>query len=494
MDLHNFIPLGVMTDSYKPTHYYEYPEANKMSAYGEFRAPFRGSNDDRFVWYGIRYLVEEFLNKQWKMEDIERLDKFYSTHNAGFTPFPYPKDIIIKFIKENNGYFPIRVEALPEGTVANIHTPVYQIIAEGPYSRLVTFFETILTHCWYPTTVATLSRRTKEVIAAAFQKSVDPEQQFLLESRLHDFGFRGCTSLEQSVIGGCAHLLNFTGTDTMSAAYYAQFHLNNGKPVGNSIPATEHSVMTAWKTEAEAIHNMIDKFGTGVFACVMDSYDYINALENVLPIIAKKKTEKGGFMVLRPDSGDPTEAVLLGIKGADKVFGHSVNKKGFKVLKGAGVIQGDGINYDNVVKILDAVQKEGYSASNVAFGMGGGLLQKVDRDTMSFATKLSYIEYSDGVKRDVMKKPKTDAGKISLPGYLQVKLVNGIPTAFPANIDGPRDPANILQIVYDKKPVAVQWEDFDALRKRVETQWKAIPVGHDAISSELRDKINKWHL
>jgi hypothetical protein len=41
-------------------------------------------------------------------------------------------------------------------------------------------------------------------------------------------------------VGGCAHLLNFDGTDTMSAAYYAQFVLNNGKPVGQSIPATEH--------------------------------------------------------------------------------------------------------------------------------------------------------------------------------------------------------------------------------------------------------------
>jgi len=429
------------------------------------------------------------------MEDIEKLDKFYATHNAGFTSFPFPRDIFIKFIKENDGYFPIRLEILPEGTVANIHTPVYQITAEGPYARLVTFFETILTQCWYPSTVATLSRRTKEVIAAAFEKSVDPEQQFLLETKLHDFGFRGCTTLEQSVVGGCAHLLNFTGSDTMSAAYYAQFHLNNGKPVASSIPATEHSVMTAWKSEADAISNMIDKFGTGVFACVMDSYDYINALENVLPIIAKKKIEKkGGFMVLRPDSGDPTEAVLLGIKGADKVFGHTVNKKGYKVLNGAGVIQGDGINYDTVVKILDTVIKEGYSAVNVAFGMGGGLLQKVDRDTMSFATKLSYIEYSDGFKRDVMKKPKTDSGKISLPGYLQVKLVQGIPTVFPANIDAPREPENILQIVYDKKPVNYKWDDFDTLRKRIETQWKIIPSKHDPISSELKSKIEKWQL
>lgn len=50
--------------------------------------------------------------------------------------------------------------------------------------------------------------------------------------------------------------------------------LNNGRPVAQSIPATEHSVMTSWPSEQAAIENMIDKFGSGVFACVMDSYDY----------------------------------------------------------------------------------------------------------------------------------------------------------------------------------------------------------------------------
>jgi nicotinic acid phosphoribosyltransferase len=91
----------------------------------------------------------------------------------------------------------------------------------------------------------------------------------------------------QSVLGGCAHLLNFDGTDTMSAAYYAQFMLNNGKPVGQSIPATEHSVMTSWKTETEAVKNMITHFGDGLFACVMDSYDYSEALTTVLPEVKR---------------------------------------------------------------------------------------------------------------------------------------------------------------------------------------------------------------
>lgn len=177
----------------------------------------------------------------------------------------------MKFVQENNGYFPVKLQALPEGTCAHVHVPVYQITAESPYSRLITFFETILTQVWYPTCVATLSRKIKDLVAQAFQTSVDDDQKHLINFRLHDFGFRGCTGVEQSILGGLAHLLNFRGSDTMSAAFYGQFYLNNKVPIAESIPASEHSVMTSWPTEKQAIENMIDHFGSGAFSVVMDS-------------------------------------------------------------------------------------------------------------------------------------------------------------------------------------------------------------------------------
>jgi len=120
---------------------------------------------------------------------------------------------------------------------------------------------------------------------------------FFFSRKLHDFGFRGCTTLEQSVIGGCAHLLNFTGTDTLSAAFYAQYSLNKGKPVANSIPASEHSVMTSFRTEKEAVENMIKNFGEGVYAIVMDTYDYTNALEKILPSVYSQKVH---LIVIEP--------------------------------------------------------------------------------------------------------------------------------------------------------------------------------------------------
>jgi len=337
---------------------------------------------------------------------------------------------------------------------------------------------------------------TKDHVEDAFHKSVDQENHFLINSRLHDFGFRGCTGIEQSVIGGTAHLLNFDGSDTMSACYYAQFHLNKGKPVGSSIPATEHSVMTSWKTEREAILNMIDLFGSGVFATVMDSYDYERALFKVVPTVKEQKNKKGGFWVFRPDSGDPVDSILLALKAGEHSFGVTMNKKGYKVINGVGCLQGDGINKDVAKKILDAALKEGFSAQNVAFGMGGGLLQKVNRDTMSFATKLSFIEYTNGEQRNVMKLPKTDASKVSLPGVLRVKRdpKTGLEYVFPRDPkDNSYDADDLLRPVYDQRPIPGLWKDtFDETRKRSQEEWVRTPKLHDPISQQLKDITTEW--
>ncbi|KAI7836200.1 hypothetical protein COHA_009926 [Chlorella ohadii] len=488
--LTSWLPISILTDSYKPTHYLQYPPCTKMVAYGELRQGFDNDPaDTRQVFYGLRYILENYVYRRWTLQDVEQADAFFAGHRApDFSAFPYPRDLFLKFIAENDGRRTAGAIAAAGASYASLSLPAsplipaLQITAEGPYAPLCTYLETLLTQVWYPTTVATLSRRCKDLIAAAFERSVDGGASSpLLDSRLHDFGFRGCTCVEQSVLGGVAHLLNFVGSDTLSAAYYAQFALNGGKPVAQSIPATEHSVMTSWPSEREALSNMIAQFGDGVFATVMDSYDYhkacarASALNEVVPSVAAEKVAAGGFWVLRPDSGDPTEAVLAALRAAERAFGADVNGKGFKVPRGVGVIQGDGIGYSNIARILEAVIAEGYSAESVAFGMGGGLLQRVNRDTLSLATKLCHIVYADGSAVDTMKAPKTGPEKGSLPGVLAVKLVNGVPTAFPAEDVAPEEDL-------------LQWESFDELRARVEREWNALPPTADVLAPSLRAK------
>jgi len=508
-------PLTVMADSYKAGHFKMYPPAKAMSAYGEFRKPFEfkqvvglepaesdgpismvnGKNkvkqkeidlihDSRIIFYGLRYYIEQFLSKRITEDDIKRAEKFYAEHNTGGTPYSFPRKIFNRI--EELGYYPVKIEALPEGSVIYPHTPVFIITAEGEYSHFCTFLETMLTMVWYPSCVATLSRHTKTLIKDAFDTSVlkNSPQYGLLESRLHDFGFRGCTCIEQSVLGGSAHLLSFTGSDTMSAAYHVQFHMNNGKPVAQSLPATEHSVMTSWKTELSAIENYIDQFPNSAIACVMDSYDYKNALDTILPAVKTKIEASNCTFIIRPDSGDPVQQVVDALLAAEthgfKFIKQKVEDKEYKIFEKIGVVQGDGIDYEVIKNILHDVLDAGFSAANVAFGMGGGLLQKVNRDTMSFATKLSYIKYADGEERSIMKAPKTDPEKWSLPGKMMV-LRDGTkcPQVYPEKPGRVMEKTglkNVMVTVYDHGKInnGYMSETFDVIRERIETQWKEI--------------------
>lgn len=82
----------------------------------------------------------------------------------------------------------------------------------------------------------------------------------------------------------------------------------------------------------------------------------------MLPSVAQQKLEKGGMLVLRPDSGDPVQAVLMALEAAEKVFGVTVNSKGFKVPKGCSVIYGDGVSYAVMKDVLAAMLNKGFSA------------------------------------------------------------------------------------------------------------------------------------
>jgi nicotinamide phosphoribosyltransferase len=198
-------------------------------------------------------------------------------------------------------------------------------------------------------------------------------------------------------------------------------------------------------------------------------------------------------MVLRPDSGDPVEAVIKGLVAGEKAFGSRTNAKGFKVLNNCSVIQGDGIDPKIICAILDKVLEAGYSAACVAFGMGGGLLQKVNRDTLSFATKLSYIQYADGTARDTMKYPKTDPLKCSIPGRVAVRMVDDIPTVFAGTAQDVGSADNLLKVVWNCGPVDNAFaQDFDSMRSQVHVGWNKLPKKHKPWSDELVAKVHNW--
>lgn len=403
------------TDSYKFSHYMQYPPGTEyVNSYIESRG---GEYNDQ-VFFGLQAFLKSYMSTPITMEDIDEAEALVTAHGL-----PFNRSGFERILSKHGGYWPVKITALREGTVLRAHNCLVQVINTDPMLPWVTaFIETALLRAiWYPMTVATRSRKIKTIIKAALDQTADSSDG--LNFKLHDFGARGVSSRESSYIGGMGHLVNFMGTDTVEALRAAKLYY--GEPMaGFSIPAAEHSTITSWTAsrEADAYRNMLDKFGgTGkLVAVVSDSYDIYHACKHIWPNLKGHMEKVGGTVVIRPDSGDPVTVVcdLLDIL-TDK-FGHIMNSKGYKMLPdNLRIIQGDGINANSVSDILYSASQRGYSADNLAFGMGGEMLQTMNRDTMKFAMKASAVMI-DGELIGVAKEPVGDKSKKSKEGILKV--------------------------------------------------------------------------
>ncbi|XP_062605553.1 nicotinamide phosphoribosyltransferase-like, partial [Saccostrea cucullata] len=330
------------------------------------------------------------------------------------------------YLQHHNGCLPVRIRAVPEGSVVPYKNVLFTVENTDPKCFWLTnYLETLLVQVWYPMTVATNSRYQKETIASYLHETADNLDS--LPFKLHDFGFRGSTSVESAGIGGAAHLVNFKGTDTIAALCVARKYYAC-QIAGFSVPAAEHSTITTWgkEGEKEAFHNMLKNFPSGIVSIVSDSYDIWNACENVWGQQLKDLVEKReGTLVIRPDSGEPSEVVVKVLNILGNKFGTITNSKGYKLLPPyLRIIQGDGISYESLSGILKHMKNQGWSADNVVFGSGGALLQKMDRDTQKCAFKCSYA-LINGKEVNVYKQPITDPGKKSKKGRLTLEYSDG---------------------------------------------------------------------
>ncbi|WP_020407480.1 nicotinate phosphoribosyltransferase [Hahella ganghwensis] len=403
-------------DSYKASHYLQYPpNTTQVSSYIEAR----GGQFKDAVFFGLQMFIKEYLTRPITNADIEEAKTILQAHGVPFNEAGWRY-----IVEQHDGYLPIEIEAIPEGTVLPVKNAMVQVINTDPNCAwLTSYVETALLRAvWYPTTVATVSWNCRQIIQRYLEDTADNSEG--VGFKLHDFGARGATTEEAAAIGGAAHLVNFLGSDTISGVLAAKRYYN-ADMAGFSIPAAEHSTITSWgrDNEAEAYANMLDQFsGPGkLVAVVSDSYDLWNAIDNIWGEELKAKVEAtGGTLVVRPDSGDPVSIVTETLERLMRKFGYRVNNKGYRMLPDCiRVIQGDGISQQTIEAILEAMKQRKQSADNVAFGMGGELLQKINRDTMKFAMKASAAKVA-GLWRDVYKDPVTDQGKRSKKGRLAV--------------------------------------------------------------------------
>lgn len=458
----NFNNLILNSDSYKTSHWVQYPVGSEyMSSYIEAR---KGDYD--VVFFGLQAFIKEYLGTPMTHQDIDEAEIIVHAHGLTFNRTGWER-----LVDKHKGYLPLRIEAIPEGSIVPASNVVCQVINTDPeFYWLPSYIETALLRAiWYPSTVASVSRYCKGIIREALEKSADTIES--LPFRLHDFGARGASSFESVALGSLAHLVNFSGTDSMTALVAASrwYQMGNDMPAF-SIPAAEHSTMTAWGREGEsaAYANMIEQFGGEgkAFSVVSDSYDLWHAIDNIWGDTLKEDVKNmGGTLVIRPDSGEPTKVVREALERLAVKFGTTLNSKGYKVLPDyVRVIQGDGISPQSLRKIIDVVMDVGFSADNITFGMGGGLLQQVNRDTMSWAMKASAISIN-GIWQEIYKDPVTSHSKRSKKGRLAlIRDDSGQLQTIKAN-DLTASNTNLLRDVYIDGELRID-ESLTTIRER----------------------------
>ncbi|MHA7818874.1 MAG: nicotinate phosphoribosyltransferase [Erythrobacter sp.] len=450
------------SDSYKQSHFLQYPpEARVISAYAESRV-----NDfsEEVLFLGLQPFLMDYLGTPITSDQIEEAAQICAAHGV-----PFNREGWEAIMADHGGFLPIEIKAMPEGALVPAGVPLLQV--ENTDERmpwLTTFIETALLRAiWYPTTVATLSWKCKAIIRKGLEASSD-DVAGQLSFKLHDFGARGVSSGESAGLGGMAHLVNFSGTDTLEGIMAARRYYGADMP-GFSIPAAEHSTMTSWGRDREeaAYENMLDEFeGEGTLvAVVSDSYDLDAAIENIWGgSLRDKVLSRKGTLVVRPDSGDPIKTPLRTVRKLWEIFGGSTNTKGHKVLDDhVRVIQGDGMNIASIEQLVARMIQEGFAIDNIAFGMGGGLLQLVNRDTLRFAMKANAMKDASGEWCDVSKKPATDPAKGSKAGRQAVVRKGGRLVA--ARLDAIDPERDELKAVWRNGELLV-WHSFDEVRAR----------------------------
>jgi len=433
----------LLKDFYKTDHRKQYPQGTQQ-VYSNFTA--RGSRIRRFkevVVFGPQYFVKEFLINRFNEDFFNKpKSEVVAKYKRRMDNALGPNAISMEHIEalHDLGYLPLEVKSLPEGTIAPIRVPMLTIKNTLPeFFWLTNFLETLLSCVlWFPTTSATTAFEYRKMLNSFANKTSDIPD--FVQWQGHDFSMRGHTGPEAAAVSGAAHLLSFTGTDTIPAIDFLEdyYGANCEKElIGGSVSATEHSVMCLGgnETELNTFKRLITEvYPKGIVSIVSDTWDYYKVIGEVVPTLKSEIMSRDGKVVIRPDSGDPVTIIcgdpkaLYGsiqhkgtVEHLYEVFGGTVNSKGFKQLDPhIGVIYGDSITLDRCEAICAQLKKKGFASTNVVFGIGSYTYQYVTRDTFGFAVKATHgIINGDSV--DIYKDPVTDNGvKKSAKGLLRV--------------------------------------------------------------------------
>lgn len=398
----------LLSDSYKYSHASQYlPNTTGVYSYFESR---KGAKYPYTVFFGLQYVIKRYL--EGVVVTKEKVDQAEKIINAHLGPGIFDRSRWDYIVEKHGGKLPVCIKAVKEGTVVpecNVLMTVENTDKNCPW--LTNFIETLLTHVWYTSTVATLSHYARKELTR-WLVDTGCKDLSAIAWMLHNFSARGVENMEAAAASAAAHLLSFSGTDNIMALTFPHEFYNEPEDYicGYSVRATEHSVMTARGEDGEweVVDYLMKNNPDGILSVVIDSYNYERFIETLCTKYKDEILNRNGRIVFRPDSGDPMVVSQRCLELVGKHLGYTVNEKGYKVLPNcARVLWGDGIDVETMLKIVELSAKNGWAAENWVFGVGGGLAQKLNRDTQRFAMKCCAQKY-DGEWHDVWKKSSCD--------------------------------------------------------------------------------------
>lgn len=421
----------LLCDFYKIAHREMYPEGTGLvySTWTPRTSRIEGIN--KVVVFGLQHFIKEYLidyfnenffkrQKKVIVEDYKRVLKYTLGIDNAST----------KHIEELHelGYLPLKIKALPEGSVVPLRVPTMTIHnTDKRFFWLTNYIETLAScELWQPSTSATIAKHYRKILDSYAMLTVGNTDFVGFQG--HDFSMRGMSTLHSSITSGMGHLTSFVGTDTIPAIQAMEkfYNANIEKElVGTSIPATEHSVQCAYGDDMEYFKRMITEVHPkGFVSIVADGYDFWDVIDVVLPALKDVIMARDGKVVIRPDSGDPEKIICGDFNGHNssvragaierlyEIFGGTVNELGYKVLDShIGLIYGDAITPKRADSISDSLMSKGFASTNVVYGIGSYTYQFNTRDTFGYALK-STLCVINGKEQPIFKDPATDTDKV----------------------------------------------------------------------------------
>ena len=430
-------------DGYKVDHRRQYPNNTEIVFSNLTARTTRREYTDHMVFFGLQYFIKSFLIKSWNEDFFQQpKEEVIRRFSRRINNYLGPNQVGTQHISDLHdlGYLPIKIMALPEGTVYPLRVPCLVIFnTDERFFWLTNYLETILSaNVWGMCTSATTAHQYKKILTA-YALETDGNTEFV-NWQGHDFSFRGMFGAEAAAMSGAAHLLSFTGTDTIPAIDFLEDYYGANSDlelVGGSVAATEHSVMCAggMENELETFRRLIqDVYPTGIVSIVSDSWDFWQVMTDFTVKLKAQILAREGKVVFRPDTGCPVKMICgdpeaqpnsAEYKGAIEclwdVFGGTATQQGYKLLDShVGLIYGDSITIERAEAICAGLKVKGFASTNVVFGIGSYTYQYVTRDTDGYAVKATFAKVA-GEQREIFKAPKTgDGTKNSAKGLVAV--------------------------------------------------------------------------